>query len=110
MRTHLETIKRPVHVVNLDPAAEHFEYPVSVGSSFSSFFFFVGDRQMLTYLDLADIAELITVGDVMEELKYGPNGGLLYALEFLAENEDWLREKLGDFDDDYLIIDCPGQV
>lgn len=46
----------------------------------------------------------------MDELKYGPNGGLLYALEFLADNEDWLREKLGDFDDDYLIIDCPGQV
>jgi len=28
---HCENIKRPIHVVNLDPAAEHFNYPVSVG-------------------------------------------------------------------------------
>jgi GTPase SAR1 family protein len=23
---------------------------------------------------------------------------------------DWLHDALGDFDDDYLIIDCPGQI
>lgn len=23
-------------------------------------------------------------------------------------NLDWLQDALGDFDDDYLIIDCPG--
>ena len=28
---HCQTIKRAVHVVNLDPAAEHFDYPVEVG-------------------------------------------------------------------------------
>jgi GPN-loop GTPase len=61
-------------------------------------------------LSTLDISELVTVQDIMEELRYGPNGGLLYALEYLAENTDWLKEQLGDFEDDYLIIDCPGQI
>ena len=39
-----------------------------------------------------------------------PNGGLIYALEYLVENLDWLDDKLGDFEDDSLIIDCPGQI
>lgn len=57
-----------------------------------------------------DISDLVTVQDIMEELNYGPNGGLLYALEYLAENTDWLKEQLGEFEEDYLIIDCPGQI
>jgi hypothetical protein len=28
---HCENIRRPVHVVNLDPAAEYFDYPVDIG-------------------------------------------------------------------------------
>ena len=31
MLKHCEAIGRVVQVVNLDPAAEHFDYPVSVG-------------------------------------------------------------------------------
>jgi hypothetical protein len=44
----------------------------------------------------------------MDELQFGPNGGLIYCLEYLNSNLDWLEEELGDFDDDYLLIDCPG--
>jgi GTPase SAR1 family protein len=86
---HCQSIKRTVHVVNLDPAADHFEYPVSV-----------------------DIRELISLEDVMEELKLGPNGGLIYCMEYLEENlEDWFSEQMEDYiDDDYLIFDCPGQI
>ncbi|KAJ1558483.1 GPN-loop GTPase 3 [Nowakowskiella sp. JEL0078] len=57
-----------------------------------------------------DIKDLITLDDVMEELHYGPNGGLIYCMEYLINNMDWLEEKLDDFDDDYIIIDCPGQI
>ncbi|KAI9342395.1 hypothetical protein BD770DRAFT_422055 [Pilaira anomala] len=87
MMTHCQTAGRKVHLVNLDPAAEHFEYDPTI-----------------------DIRELITLEDVMEELDYGPNGGLIYCLEFLMNNVDWLEEEIGNFDDDYLIIDCPGQI
>jgi GTPase SAR1 family protein len=58
----------------------------------------------------ADIRELISLEDVMEELKLGPNGGLIYCMEYLEENlEDWFSEQMEDYiDDDYLIFDCPG--
>ena len=56
----------------------------------------------------------------MEELQLGPNGGLVYCLEYfllvfkklryLLENLDWLEDQLQDFDDDYLLIDCPGNI
>ena len=36
-----------------------------------------------------------------EELKFGPNGGLVFAMEFLLENQEWLEEALGEGEDDY---------
>jgi hypothetical protein len=86
---HCETLKRTVHVVNLDPAAEHFDYPV-----------------------LADIRDLICVDDVMEDedLHMGPNGGLVFCMEHFAQNFDWLQEAIDDIEDDYLLFDCPGQI
>ena len=29
---------------------------------------------------------------------------------YLMQNMDWLEEELGGYEDDYLIIDCPGAV
>uniref|UniRef100_A0A8C5GGI1 GPN-loop GTPase 3 n=1 Tax=Gouania willdenowi TaxID=441366 RepID=A0A8C5GGI1_GOUWI len=86
---HSETINRNVQVVNLDPAAEHFDYPVT-----------------------ADIRELIQVDDVMEDdsLRFGPNGGLVFCMEYFANNFDWLEESLGHTEDDYILFDCPGQI
>ncbi|XP_065874604.1 uncharacterized protein [Euphorbia lathyris] len=86
---HCETTRRTVHIVNLDPAAECFDYPVAM-----------------------DIRELISLDDVMEELGLGPNGALLYCMEELEDNlDDWLTEELDNYmDDDYLVFDCPGQI
>lgn len=75
-------------MVNLDPAAESFAYDCEL-----------------------DVRELVSVDDVMEELNYGPNGGLVYAMEYIADNMSWLEEQLSEYiDDDYLIFDCPGQI
>jgi GPN-loop GTPase len=88
MHEHCEAKGRALHIVNLDPAAEHFEYPVSL-----------------------DIRELITLDDVSEELQLGPNGGLIYCMEYLIENIEWLHDACAEFgDEDYLIFDCPGQL
>ena len=27
---------------------------------------------------------------------------------YLLQNMDWLEEEVGEYEDDYLIIDCPG--
>lgn len=50
--------KQTVHIMNLDPAAEFFEYEPTI-----------------------DIRELVTLESVMKALKYGPNGGLVKCLE-----------------------------
>ncbi|UIZ26274.1 hypothetical protein KXD40_002181 [Peronospora effusa] len=61
-----------------------------------------------------DIRDLISVEDVMEELGYGPNGGLIYCMEwveYLVQNLDWLQDLLAEYsDEDYFIFDCPGQI
>lgn len=89
MRQHFEAAGRTVHLLNLDPAADELPFNASI-----------------------DIRELVSLADVMEdpESRLGPNGGLVFCLEFLCQNMDWLTERLGDFSDDYLIIDCPGQI
>ncbi len=40
----------------------------------------------------------------------GPNGALVFGMERVVRDFDWLDEQLGDFSDDYLLIDCPGQI
>lgn len=53
---------------------------------------------------------LITVSDAMEHLQLGPNGALMYCMEYLEENFDWLLGKLKSASENYFIFDCPGQV
>ncbi len=59
----------------------------------------------------SDIRELIQVDDVMEDhsLRFGPNGGLVFCMEYFANNFDWLEESLGHVEDDYVLFDCPGK-
>ncbi|KAM6190811.1 GPN-loop GTPase 2 isoform 1-T2 [Sarcoramphus papa] len=87
MQEFMGRIGRKVTVVNLDPANEAMPYQCAV-----------------------DIAELITLPDAMENLKLGPNGGLIYCMEYLEANFDWLQEKLAAFRGHYYLFDCPGQV
>ncbi|XP_019368033.1 PREDICTED: GPN-loop GTPase 2 [Gavialis gangeticus] len=87
MRELLAALGRAVAVVNLDPANDVLPYPCA-----------------------ADIGELVTLRDVMEHLKLGPNGGLLYCMEYLEANADWLRDKLAPLRGCYVLFDCPGQV
>ncbi|CDS41311.1 GPN loop GTPase 2 [Echinococcus multilocularis] len=91
MQEFLAELGRRVVVVNLDPANEELPYSCEV-----------------------DLRDLITLDDVMEALQLGPNGGLLYCMEYLYANRQWLFERLRPFRQQsvktYLIFDCPGQV
>lgn len=31
-------------------------------------------------------------------------------IRFLGNNFEWIREEIGGYDEDYILIDCPGQV
>ncbi|KAF6261442.1 cytoplasmic protein [Scenedesmus sp. NREL 46B-D3] len=89
MQQYLLALGRRVALVNLDPA-----------------------NDVLPYTPDVDVADLVCLDTVMEELHLGPNGGMLYCMEYLAANLDWLKEKLQPLEDSntYLLIDCPGQV
>ncbi|KAF9486140.1 hypothetical protein BDN70DRAFT_846591 [Pholiota conissans] len=81
-------LKRPISVVNLDPANDALPYPCAI-----------------------DISSLITLQDVMDQHGLGPNGGMLYCMEYLEANFDWLEERLQELGDDaYVLFDLPGQV
>lgn len=47
----------------------------------------------------------------MTRLELGPNGGLLYCMEYLEKNVDWLIGKIDALGPKkYLLLDFPGQV
>lgn len=46
----------------------------------------------------------------MQELDLGPNGALVYCLEYLEQNLDWLVLGLQRLGSKYFVIDFPGQV
>jgi len=76
-----------VAVVNLDPANTSPPYEVAV-----------------------DVAELVRLEEVMDEFQLGPNGALIYYIDHLRENVDWLHDKLRPLEGHYLLFDLPGQV
>jgi len=87
MQQLMNAAGRECCIVNLDPANDNIPYNCDI-----------------------DINELITVEDVIKNLSLGPNGGLLYCMEYLEANKDWLLQKLQQYPKRYFIFDCPGQV
>eukprot|EP01029_Cantina_marsupialis_P012932 TRINITY_DN2865_c0_g1_i1.p1 TRINITY_DN2865_c0_g1~~TRINITY_DN2865_c0_g1_i1.p1 ORF type:complete len:281 (+),score=64.19 TRINITY_DN2865_c0_g1_i1:41-883(+) len=88
MKEHCQNSRRNIKLINLDPAAEYQPSAVDI-----------------------DVRDLLSVDEVMNECKLGPNGALVYCMEYLSQNLDWLKDQLDEYDDDdYFIIDCPGQI
>lgn len=108
MSDYLTKLGRNVILINIDPANDILPYKASI-----------------------DINELISVENVMDNLNLGPNGSLLYAIDYLDTNFDWLVNKIRDEinsksqneesqenqqqskekpNPPYIIFDCPGQV
>ncbi|CAI7568881.1 hypothetical protein N7509_011301 [Penicillium cosmopolitanum] len=87
MHQFLGAIGRKCSIVNLDPANDRTSYPCAL-----------------------DVRDLVTLEEIMDEDKLGPNGATLYALEELEENYSWLESGLKELGDDYVLFDCPGQV
>ncbi|KAL2298312.1 hypothetical protein Nmel_015306 [Mimus melanotis] len=124
MVQHCEALGRAVQVVNLDPAAELFSYPVMAGEQrppgsagrgwapSAPWACYQTSCIALKRSPGSNIRELIEVDDVMEDesLRFGPNGGLVFCMEYFANNFSWLEESLGHVEDDYVLFDCPGQI
>lgn len=83
---HILGQNKDVAIINLDPAVSFPEATV-------------------------DICTLVEHADVMEELELGPNGALVYCMELLLENIDWLLAEIEKIPkSSYLVFDFPGQA
>ncbi|KXX83400.1 GPN-loop GTPase 2 [Madurella mycetomatis] len=87
MHQFMGAIGRQCSVVNLDPANDRTNYPCAL-----------------------DIRNFVTLEEIMSDDRLGPNGGILYALEELEHNMEWLENGLKELGEDYILFDCPGQV
>lgn len=89
MSQFLRATGRKVALVNLDPANDVLPYEPDV-----------------------DIRELVSIEGVAEQCGLGPNGALVWCIEFLEANTDWLIRRLDapEISDAYVILDMPGQV
>ncbi|KAK5102979.1 hypothetical protein LTS08_003782 [Lithohypha guttulata] len=87
MQQFMGAIGRKASIVNLDPANDLTSYDAAL-----------------------DVRELITLESIMQDDQLGPNGSVLYALEELEHNMEWLTERLKELGEDYILFDCPGQV
>lgn len=85
---------RYVYIVNLDAANVDMPYDCSI-----------------------DLVDLITVDDVCQNLNLGPNGSLMFCIEYIENNLDWLIKRLENLIakhssplPPYILFDCPGQI
>ncbi|GIX66362.1 GPN-loop GTPase 2 [Babesia caballi] len=85
----LNTLGRPTVIVNLDPQVSPFE---------------------LSYTPDIDICELVDASNVADSFELGPNASLLYAMDYLYVNLDWLTQRLDYLGDVYILYDIPGQI
>lgn len=71
MHQFMSAIGRKCSVVNLDPANDRTSYPCAL-----------------------DVRSLVTLEEIMQDDQLGPNGAVLYALEELEENWEWMEKGL----------------
>ncbi|KAL7778518.1 hypothetical protein CFE70_008019 [Pyrenophora teres f. teres 0-1] len=84
MQQFMTAIERKCSVVNLDPANDHTSYQPAL-----------------------DVRDLVTIDEIMEQESLGPNGGVLFALEELEHNFEWLEEGLKELGGYMLQMDLP---
>ena len=71
LQQFMRAVARPCSVANIDPANDNIPYDAKF-----------------------DVRELVSVEEVMEREQLGPNGGVLWAMEELEANFDWLEDQL----------------
>jgi GTPase SAR1 family protein len=87
MQQFMGAIERKCSVVNLDPANDSTSYQPAV-----------------------DVRDLVTIDEIMEQESLGPNGGVLFALEELEHNFDWLEEGLKELGGRQQILHILGNT
>ena len=112
MQEYMRLLGRNAWVINLDPANEvppkkkKQDEPTNDDEA----------ENDLPYECLLDVCDsVVNLSSVMKQLGLGPNGGLVYCMEYLEAHCDEVIEMIeaevkNQSDDVYLIIDLPGQI
>ncbi|KAH0569287.1 ATP-binding protein [Spironucleus salmonicida] len=87
LANHYQIIHKTIYIINMDPAVQYLPFKPS-----------------------ADIRDLVTSDDIQQYLLLGPNASLIYAVEHFIDNELEAQQEFFDYDEDFLLIDCPGQI
>ena len=74
-------------IINLDPGVEKIPYTPDI-----------------------DIRDWIRLSEVMESHELGPNGAQIACADMIALNLTEIKESIGQFKSDYIIVDTPGQL
>ncbi|KAJ3035190.1 hypothetical protein HDV00_004259 [Rhizophlyctis rosea] len=89
VNSYLHTIKKPVYVINLDPAVGQLPFGANI-----------------------DIRDTVNYKEVMKQYNLGPNGGILTALNLFTTKFDQVLNLLDKRAStlDYVLLDTPGQI
>ena len=81
--------RNSVHVLNFDPATADCPYPCAF-----------------------DIRDEATSDHTQSSLNLGPNGALVHCMEelLLMDKGGWFSRTFGEYEDDFVLIDMPGQI
>ena len=122
MQQYLRLIGRETLVVNLDPANEFHDTAADTDTDTATPSKETHKESHLPYDVILDASEdIINLSSVMEQLNLGPNGGLIYCIEYIEHHVSTLIELLTTRIDEYLAVnegspppyllfDFPGQV
>merc|ERR1719453_682589 len=85
----LQSEKKAVYTVNLDPACRNVQYPVNI-----------------------DIRDTVNYKEVMKHFQLGPNGAIMTSLNLFATRFDQVLTLLDQRAPnlDYIVVDTPGQI
>ena len=79
--------KNKIKIINLDPSTNYWDN-----------------------FDVINIRKLIKLEDVILEFSLGPNGALIFCMEYLIDNINWLEEQIHLSHEAILFFDLPGQI
>jgi len=85
LNQYFSSLNRKTCLFNLDPASIHGQWNFSIHEKWS-------------------------VDKIAKKYNLGPNGSMMKCLELCANDPHWLDDKLSGYNNEILIVDCPGQI
>ena len=67
-------------------------------------------KKSLPYTCDIDVRDYVDIVSIMQQYDLGPNGALIMAYDLIASKIDNIQNEVNRINQDYLIVDTPGQI